>query len=232
MVGKLSNFIMQYLLLLVAPALFAASIYIILGRIIILVDGERYALIRQKWLTKIFVCGDIISFLVQGGGGGIMGSGTEKGMKVGEKLVLVGLFLQLFFFAIFVAVAGTFHYRLQHDRPFKKFASAAPTGVDVHALPWKRHLMALYVASGLILVRSTFRVVEYLMGNAGFLLRKEVFLYVFDAVLMLAVMLVFNWVHPSQVTEAYRDRVDRKTSPVGSEVEMQSERSQEEGARV
>jgi hypothetical protein len=219
---------LQYLLLLVAPALFAASIYIILGRIITMVDGERYALIRQKWLTKIFVTGDVISFLVQGGGGGIMGSATEKGIKIGEKLVLVGLFLQLFFFAIFVVIAGTFHYRLERSLPLKKYKGAAPSSVDIHALPWKRHLIALYTASGLILIRSTFRVIEYLMGNAGFLLRKEVFLYVFDAVLMLAVMLVFNWVHPSEVTEAYRQRVEVEKSARGSEVEMQTEQNTEQ----
>jgi hypothetical protein len=219
---------MQYLLLLVAPALFAASIYIILGRIILLVDGERYALIRQKWLTKLFVTGDIISFLVQGGGGGIMGSATEKGIKIGEKLVLVGLFLQLFFFAIFVVIAGTFHYRLVRGLPLKKYKAAGPTSVNVHALPWKRHLVALYLASGLILVRSTFRVIEYLMGNAGFLLRKEIFLYIFDAVLMLGVMLIFNWVHPSQVTEAFEER--HTTEKSESEAEMQLSQEPVRGA--
>jgi hypothetical protein len=59
---------MQSLLILVAPALFAASIYIILGRIILLVDGERYALVRRKWLTKTFVAGDVLSFMLQGAG--------------------------------------------------------------------------------------------------------------------------------------------------------------------
>jgi hypothetical protein len=58
---------MQSLLLLVAPALFAASIYIILGRIILLTDGEKHSLIRQKWLTKVFVAGDVLSFLMQSG---------------------------------------------------------------------------------------------------------------------------------------------------------------------
>lgn len=68
---------MQSLLLLIAPALFAASIYIVLGRVILLVDGEQYSLIRQKWLTKIFVTGDVISFLVQAGGGGIQAAGSH-----------------------------------------------------------------------------------------------------------------------------------------------------------
>jgi hypothetical protein len=59
---------MQSLLILIAPALFAASIYIILGRIILLVDGEEYSLVRRKWLTKVFVVGDVLSFMMQGAG--------------------------------------------------------------------------------------------------------------------------------------------------------------------
>lgn len=67
-IWALGPFIMQSLLILVAPALFAASIYIILGRVILMVDGERYSLIRQKWLTKTFVAGDVLSFMMQGSG--------------------------------------------------------------------------------------------------------------------------------------------------------------------
>jgi hypothetical protein len=65
---KLSPYIMQTLLLLLAPALFAASIYMTLGRIIILTNGEEYSVIRKKWLTKIFVFGDCFSFLLQSSG--------------------------------------------------------------------------------------------------------------------------------------------------------------------
>lgn len=61
-------YIQQSLLLLLAPALFAASIYMILGRIIRLVDAEQHSLIRTKFLTKIFVAGDVLSFFVQSGG--------------------------------------------------------------------------------------------------------------------------------------------------------------------
>jgi len=66
----LGPYIIQSLLLLVAPALFAATIYMQLGRIIILVQGESRALVRKKWLTKIFVTGDVLSFMLQGGGMG------------------------------------------------------------------------------------------------------------------------------------------------------------------
>jgi hypothetical protein len=63
------------------------------------------------------------------------------------------------------------------------------------------------------MIRSIFRVVEYIGGNAGYLLSHEVYLYVFDALLMFLVMASFNWIHPSQVTEAYQKRW-RSGSPV------------------
>lgn len=59
---------MQSTLLLVAPALFAASIYMELGRLIRLVKGGRFAIIPVTWMTKIFVAGDVLSFLMQASG--------------------------------------------------------------------------------------------------------------------------------------------------------------------
>lgn len=55
-------------MILVAPALFAASIYMILGRIIASVDGESLSLIKKRWLTKVFVTSDVVTFIVQLGG--------------------------------------------------------------------------------------------------------------------------------------------------------------------
>lgn len=56
------------MLLLLGPALFAASIYMILGRLITRLDASSHSIVRPKWLTKIFVVGDVLSFCVQGGG--------------------------------------------------------------------------------------------------------------------------------------------------------------------
>ena len=202
---KRSAFVMQSLLLLIAPALFAASIYIILGRVILLTDGDKYSLIRQKWLTKVFVAGDVLSLLVQGAGGGIMA--TYNGMETGEKIVITGLFIQIIFFAFFVTVAGCFHVKWQRH-------GLATGTMNLKALPWRRHMVILYTASGLILVRSIFRAIEYLGGNSGYLLKHEVFLYVFDSVLMLAVMIGFNVVHPSEVTQLHQQRLIQRASEV------------------
>lgn len=64
----LGPFVIQSLLILIAPALMAASIYMILGRIILLTGGEKCALIRQRWLTKVFVTGDVVSLWIQSSG--------------------------------------------------------------------------------------------------------------------------------------------------------------------
>jgi hypothetical protein len=64
----LGPYIIQSILLLVAPALFAASIYMELGRIVLMVDGQRSLFVRRTWLTKIFVTGDVFSFLLQSSG--------------------------------------------------------------------------------------------------------------------------------------------------------------------
>ena len=64
----LGPFIINTILVLVAPALFAASIYMLLDRLILLTDGERYSMVRRRWLTKVFVGGDILSFLMQSSG--------------------------------------------------------------------------------------------------------------------------------------------------------------------
>jgi len=65
----------------------------------------------------------------------------------------------------------------------------------------------LYISSGIILVRSVFRVVEYLMGNDGFLLQHEYMLYLFDTVLMVVVAGLFVWWHPGKLFMKARGKV-------------------------
>ncbi|KAF7587654.1 hypothetical protein BBP40_006910 [Aspergillus hancockii] len=186
----LGPYIIQTLFLLIAPALLAASIYMLLGRIILVLRAESHALLKKKWLTKIFVTGDVISFIAQSAGGGIQSGGTLDGMKLGEKIIVIGLFVQIFFFGFFIVTATSF------DMKLKKYP--IPRCHDP-AIPWRKHLNVLYASSVLIMVRSVFRLIEYLQGNNGYLLHHEIFIYIFDAVLIFISMLVFNICHPSEI---------------------------------
>ncbi|RAK81096.1 RTA1 domain-containing protein [Aspergillus fijiensis CBS 313.89] len=183
-------YIVQTLLLLIAPTLFAASIYMELGRIVMLTHGEAYCWIRREWLTKIFLLGDIISFLMQGAGGGIMASGTASALSTGERIIIAGLVIQLIFFSLFTVTSIRFHIGMR-DGPTRKVLSSQP--------PWEIHMYALYAGSLLILVRSLFRLVEYAQGNNGYLVSHEAYMYVFDGCLMVLAMMVFAWIHPSEI---------------------------------
>ncbi|KAG7409586.1 RTA1 like protein-domain-containing protein [Fusarium sp. MPI-SDFR-AT-0072] len=179
---SVGGFVLQAIPILVAPALFAASIYMILGRLIRTVGAAHLSLVPVKWVTRIFVTGDVIAFSLQAGGGGIQSAGTLDLYNLGEKIIIAGLFVQIVVFGFFVITSILFHTRL----------IKSPTPESLRGdVPWARYLYVLYATSFLILVRSIFRVVEYLQGNKGYLISHEVYLYVFDAILMALVMLIF-----------------------------------------
>ncbi|KAK7402523.1 hypothetical protein QQX98_011731 [Neonectria punicea] len=184
----LGPYVMQNLVILIAPALMAASIYMILGRIILLAEGEHLALIKRRWLTKIFVIGDVFSLLLQGSGGGLMASGDNH--KTGERVIIGGLFVQLTVFGIFMAVAALFHRRLRR--------TPTPKALDP-VVRWQTYLTTLYATGVLIWVRSLFRVIEFIQGNDGELMQSEVYVFVFDGMLMFFVLSWMNWFHPGEI---------------------------------
>ncbi|KAJ5129942.1 uncharacterized protein N7515_005981 [Penicillium bovifimosum] len=182
-------YIMQSALILIAPAFLAASVYMTLGRIIHMVDGEKCSLIKLRWLTKLFVTGDVLSFLMQASGAGLMVKDTTN-PSTGEHIIIGGLFVQIIFFGFFIISAVIFQYRI----------TRSPSGRSIElASLWRRHLTALYITGGLILVRSIIRVVEYIQGYDGYLMREEVFIYVFDGLMMFVAVLVLHYVHPSEI---------------------------------
>ncbi|KAJ5183320.1 hypothetical protein N7492_000936 [Penicillium capsulatum] len=182
-------YVMQSALILIAPAFLAASIYMTLGRIIFMLDAERCSVIKLRWLTKIFVAGDVLSFLMQASGAGLMVSNSSD-PSTGEHIIIGGLFVQIIFFGFFTITAVVFQARL----------AKSPTAQSVELnFIWRRHMLALYVSSVLILIRSVVRVVEYLQGYDGYLMKHEAFIYVFDALLMFVTMVVLQYEHPSEI---------------------------------
>ncbi|KAH1368735.1 hypothetical protein KXX63_008569 [Aspergillus fumigatus] len=186
----------QTLLVLLAPTLYAASIYMILGRVIRYLHAERLSPVPVKWMTKTFVAGDILSFILQGAGGGVMSAGSANSHDIGTYIILAGLAVQLLFFGGFVFVAFVFHFR------FSSSQGAGTSGNVPWVKSWNGLLWVLYLVSALILIRSAFRMVEFAQGFDGYLIRHEIFMYVFDTALMFVLMVVMNTVHPSGVLSA------------------------------
>jgi hypothetical protein len=58
----------QTILILLAPPLYAASIYMVLGRLVAFLRAEKLSIVSVRWMTKIFVTGDVIAFVMQAAG--------------------------------------------------------------------------------------------------------------------------------------------------------------------
>ncbi|KAJ3545874.1 hypothetical protein NM208_g2291 [Fusarium decemcellulare] len=206
-------YVMQNLLLLLGPTCYAASIYMILGRLIRLLDAESYSLIRSNWLTKIFLLGDVISIALQGiGGGKLVNAENPDDRKTGENIIIGGLTVQIIFFGLFMIVTALFHVRINKNPTSR--ASALPTN-------WRRFLMIIYITSFLILVRSLFRMIEYIEGHDGELQSKEVYIYVFDAILIAAASILFNIFHPSRY---FGTTTSKRLDDSGSDVQLELRR--------
>ncbi|KAL4871463.1 hypothetical protein BDV12DRAFT_194522 [Aspergillus spectabilis] len=177
-------FSIQAILILLAPPLYAASIYMVLGRLVTYLQAEKLSVV--------------------GSGAGIMSSGTVDNYDLGEKVTIGGLGVQLAFFKFFNDNLCLFHHRIRKsltpaESIFSTQAAVKKTMLRWMALKWESILIGLYAASILILIRSIFRLVEYIQGNDGYLISHEVFMYIFDSALMFLTMVVMNIVHPGVV---------------------------------
>jgi hypothetical protein len=118
---------------------------------------------------------------------------TGKNAKLGEGIVIAGLLIQILMFGLFVATSVLF---------WKRIAQTSTLGSCNVRVPWRQSMRMLFFVSALIMVRSIFRVVEYAMGSEGYLLQHEWPLYIFDSVLMFAVMVVYFLWYPTWITPA------------------------------
>ncbi|KAJ5732244.1 hypothetical protein N7493_003725 [Penicillium malachiteum] len=188
--------LIAYIFILVAPALLAASIYMELGRIMIMTDGDNYSLIRRTWLTKIFVVGDIASFVIQFMGAAMLSKQTASAVETGEDFMKFGVLVQILFFGFFVITAAIFHMRFNKSGSTRRWAT-----------PWQKHMMMIYGSSMMIFIRSIFRLAEFFQSSDGYLMQHEWVSYVFDAFLMLATMVLMNVVHPAEVSTFIKGKV-------------------------
>ncbi|KAI1053532.1 hypothetical protein LB506_012579 [Fusarium annulatum] len=186
--SKIMPYAVQNMFILIAPALFAASIYMLLGRIIRGLNADKHSLLKPKKLTRTFVLGDVLSFMIQGGGAGMSVVQNASLSKWAERIVILGLVVQIVIFGLFCAVSLVFHRRMIRE----------PTAESIGTImPWESTLYMLYAVSLLIMIRSIFRIIEYAQGYTGYSLSHEWTLYIFDTLLMWLVTVIYIWRLPN-----------------------------------
>jgi membrane protein implicated in regulation of membrane protease activity len=136
-----------------------------------------------------------------------MAAGSLSAMDTGANIVVGGLVIQLLFFGFFVIVSAIFHWRVKKRSGYASLPPASDSRDARTNMTWESVMWALYIACLLILVRSVFRVVEFVEGNDGFIMGREYLLYIFDACLMTLSGVVLWIYHPgSFLTRSGRKR--------------------------
>jgi hypothetical protein len=159
-----------------------------LSRIIRCVKGEHLSLIRVDRPTKTFVIGDYLSLMVQGNASSL--TSRPNLARIGENIVVVGLFIQLVLLGLFFVTAIVFQIRLRKQPTMQSYTTEGP---------WKQTLYMIYIVSALIFARSIFRIVEYIQGQNGYSLGHEWTFYVFDAVPMIVATVCFWAWYPGYI---------------------------------
>ncbi|KAE8555470.1 hypothetical protein EYB25_000166 [Talaromyces marneffei] len=209
--GSLIPYLLQAIFLVIAPVFFAASLYMVYARIVRAVHGEAFSLISPRWTTIIFVTGDLTCLNVQTVGSGL--TNRPNLASIGNYIIVAGLILQVLLFIGFLICSIVFNKRFS--------AHVAKTGATSN-IPWRLCLYMLYSTSIFVLVRNIYRIVEFMMGQHGFLLEHEWSLYVFDGSLMILVMVGFLVWYPAQLQPSSRESMIELTSanPVEGERRM------------
>ncbi|KAH7119941.1 putative RTA1 domain protein [Dendryphion nanum] len=197
-------FLIQAIFVLLAPLFYVASIYMFLGRIMLSTCPPSttvkysHAIVRPTRLTKIFVGGDILCFGIQGAGGAIMaGSSTKSTVDLGNAIILAGLALQVVIFCFFVLVAVVWNRRVKN---VETAGGNVRNAWGKKGWGWERYLQMLYIVSGLVMFRNLFRLVEYAMGDDGYLMKQDWPIYIFDAVPMAFVLVLTPYWYVGDIT--------------------------------
>lgn len=167
-VYDLSAYIVNLVFIIMAPNFLALANYICVGKIAEQLDlNGRF--LNTKTIASGFFIIDLICIGVQGAGSAIISSTLQSSGKAsssGTTIVLIGLAIQLFFFANFTAVTAYVYY-LQKRRASNKVPFQLYIGLTATIL--------------LITMRNAYRVVEIAVGWAGYLNTHEKYFYCLDA---------------------------------------------------
>ncbi|KAK6529428.1 hypothetical protein TWF281_008604 [Arthrobotrys megalospora] len=211
------SFMIQICCLTVAPACYAAGIYLCLARIVI-AFGEEISRIKPRWYTYIFVTCDVVSLITQSVGGAIASTADDqKGTKLGGDITLGGLAFQVFTMTLFMVLCGEFGWRCWNRRDM---FDEKQRGLR-ESRRFKYFLYAMGAATIFIYIRCVYRVAELAKGWDGPLMVNETYFLVLEGTMVILACIVLNVFHPGICFEAsYASRNNASKEYSGSSDEI------------
>ncbi|KAI0342093.1 RTA1-domain-containing protein [Trametopsis cervina] len=212
-----------------SPCGFIAAEYVILGRLVQWLKAEKHLLIRPSRVTAVFVCSDVITFLVQGSGGGISASARENVSmaQLGSHVFFAGLILQLISFSLFTVMLIVFLLRMR-TKERATWSRDADYGLPWHK-DWRSFAFAMFFSCIGVLVRSVYRTIELSQGYTGHLTTTEIYFWVLDFIPLYVALLAYVPFWPGRFIN--RDAPAQHGIPVGPSTPDLGDRHYEERAQ-
>jgi hypothetical protein len=169
----LAAFIISTVLILACPIALACVNYYVMSIILKEVGRSIYCL-KAQYVYRLFLCSDILTFLLQIVGGGLLAATANSDdpdtanilNNAGKALTLVSLSIQLVFFSCFTWIT----IRAAFGRKWKLFS-----------LPSLRFVfIGLWLTLLFLFIRNIFRLAEYASGETGYLQTNEWPFYIFE----------------------------------------------------
>ncbi|KAJ2156187.1 hypothetical protein GGF46_005356 [Coemansia sp. RSA 552] len=179
----LGTFTTMTLFLLLPPNALALTNYKTLGEVVrrsrdVMAEElrPRVLWLKPRFITWFFFTSDVFSFLLQGVGVGI--STQEDQRELAKHTVLLGLYVQLFFFAVFLAI-GIYVFM------DKRFVVGYGPRDKSPRMAKRRLFWVILGTTALLYLRSIYRVAEFAGGYGSKIYGTEWLFYVFDTLLVL-----------------------------------------------
>lgn len=218
-----NGFLLQIICLTIAPAFFAAGIYLTLSRIVI-TFGASNSRIKPQSFPRIFIPCDIISLVLQAIGGGMasVASNNHKSPDTGDHIMVAGLAFQVFTLGVFILLCTDFAFTtMRNTREVGADEALDASHAKLRAsMKFKGFLVALAIATICIFIRSIYRVIELSQGWEGELIKNQTYFIVLEGAMVIVAVLALNAFHPGwcfaegytgHVTSALKNRKPRDT---------------------
>ncbi|TKA73596.1 hypothetical protein B0A55_05717 [Friedmanniomyces simplex] len=190
-----NGFKVQICCLVLAPSFLAAGIYLTLKHLVLFFGAEK-SRIRPGLYTAIFISCDVVSILVQAGGGGIAASETSSLVKIGDDLIVAGISFQVATMFVCMCLAGDFGYQLYKHQSMRAVTTAEVEEGRELPSSFRYYAICSSVAFVCIFIRCVYRVPEMAGGWGAPLMQQQAEFMVLDGGMIAIAAILMTVAHP------------------------------------
>lgn len=221
----ITPFTMQITCTVLGPTPFLAAVFILAGEVIKQM-GSSYSRLTPKYYAIIFCTCDVVSLLIQGAGGGIASSASNKGQDpaVGGNLMLGGIIFQTSVILIFALCCLEYTIRYCKRRPIRQpeYGSSTDTDRGEFTKDLKIMVSALVFITTILFIRAIYRTIELADGWTGRIITTERYFIVLDAIMIVLGMYTLNIIHPWRFLYSHSSPTPSDSSEKVEDVPMKS----------